>query len=123
MGCLGAYGAPVDPNTVLGGFQGVNYSQASAFVVNFPVTNFVNDSSEQVAAAVAWEEAFIRLAKVTDTTSPRRAQGGGTFEYVQGGGECDAINNSNENSEIRWLVFLGFLGPFRFVSACCNSFL
>ncbi|KAH7388448.1 hypothetical protein KP509_16G076200 [Ceratopteris richardii] len=61
--CLSAYQAPVDPSTVLGGFTGSNYSQATAFVVTYPVSNIVNKTAGSNQAAVAWEDAYITLAK------------------------------------------------------------
>ncbi|XP_019088059.1 PREDICTED: Niemann-Pick C1 protein-like [Camelina sativa] len=59
--CLSAFKAPVDPSAVLGGFSGNNYSEATAFVVTYPVNNAIGDSSNE--RAVAWEKSFIQLAK------------------------------------------------------------
>ncbi|CAN8276827.1 unnamed protein product [Cochlearia groenlandica] len=59
--CLSAFQGPVDPSAVLGGFPGNNYSEATAFVVTYPVNNAIGDSSN--ARAVAWEKSFIQLAK------------------------------------------------------------
>ncbi|KAL2936836.1 NPC intracellular cholesterol transporter 1-like protein 1b [Bienertia sinuspersici] len=61
--CLSAFKAPLDPSTALGGFSGNNFSEASAFVVTYPVTNMVDESSDANAKAVEWERAFIKLAK------------------------------------------------------------
>lgn len=61
--CLSAYQAPVDPSTVLGGFTGTNYSQATALVVTYPVNNAVHKAVESNQAAIAWEEAYVTLAK------------------------------------------------------------
>ncbi|KAL2621017.1 hypothetical protein R1flu_001222 [Riccia fluitans] len=61
--CLGAFEGPVEPGTVLGGFTGNNYTQATAFIVTYPVQNFVGDSADINEKAVAWEEAFIRLVE------------------------------------------------------------
>ncbi|KAL0798721.1 hypothetical protein Bca101_053896 [Brassica carinata] len=61
--CLSAFQAPVDPSAVLGGFSGSNYSEATAFVVTYPVNNMVGDSSNENARAIAWEKSFIKLAK------------------------------------------------------------
>ncbi|PKA60101.1 hypothetical protein AXF42_Ash009785 [Apostasia shenzhenica] len=61
--CRSAFQAPLDPSTVLGGFSGNNYSEASAFIVTYPVNNEVNDSSDENGKAVAWERDFIRLVK------------------------------------------------------------
>ncbi|XP_013629550.1 PREDICTED: Niemann-Pick C1 protein [Brassica oleracea var. oleracea] len=61
--CLSAFQAPVDPSAVLGGFSGSNYSEATAFVITYPVNNIVGDSSNENARAIAWEKSFIQLAK------------------------------------------------------------
>lgn len=38
--------------------------QASAFIITYPVNNAVDSESNESKKAVAWERAFIRLAKV-----------------------------------------------------------
>ncbi|XP_058098545.1 uncharacterized protein LOC131243314 isoform X2 [Magnolia sinica] len=61
--CLSAFQAPVDPSTALGGFSGSNYSEASAFVITYPVNNEVDKTGKENGKAVAWEKAFIHLVK------------------------------------------------------------
>ncbi|KAL5778365.1 hypothetical protein ACOSP7_011291 [Xanthoceras sorbifolium] len=61
--CLSAFKAPLDPSTALGGFSGSNYSEASAFVVTYPVDNAIVREGNETEKAVAWEKAFIQLAK------------------------------------------------------------
>ncbi|KAJ8762195.1 hypothetical protein K2173_007350 [Erythroxylum novogranatense] len=61
--CLSAFKGPLDPSTALGGFSGNNYSEASAFIVTYPVNNVMDGEGNQTAIAAAWEEAFIQLAK------------------------------------------------------------
>ncbi|KNA12261.1 hypothetical protein SOVF_127560 [Spinacia oleracea] len=61
--CLSAFKGPLDPSTALGGFSGNNFSEATAFVVTYPVTNTVAESSDANEKAVEWERAFIKLAK------------------------------------------------------------
>ncbi|KAL0904906.1 hypothetical protein M5K25_027069 [Dendrobium thyrsiflorum] len=61
--CRSAFQAPLDPGTVLGGFSGSNYSDASAFIITYPVNNEAGDTGYQNGKAVAWERAFIRLVK------------------------------------------------------------
>ena len=38
--------------------------QASAFIVTYPVDNAVDNKGNRTERAVAWEKAFIQLAKV-----------------------------------------------------------
>ncbi|KAG6434864.1 hypothetical protein SASPL_106508 [Salvia splendens] len=61
--CASAFKAPLDPSTALGGFSGNNYSEASAFIVTYPVNNEVNKDGNATKRAEAWEKAFIQLAK------------------------------------------------------------
>ncbi|KAM7479507.1 hypothetical protein LguiA_027720 [Lonicera macranthoides] len=61
--CLSAFQAPLDPSTALGGFPGNNYSEASAFIVTYPVNNAVSEVGDENGKAVAWEKAFIQLVK------------------------------------------------------------
>lgn len=59
--CLSAFGGPVDPTTILGGFSGNNYTEATAFVITYPVVNSISEAGN--AAAVAWEKEFLRLVE------------------------------------------------------------
>lgn len=61
--CMSAFKAPLDPSTALGGFSGNNYSEASAFIVTYPVNNAVDKKGNDSEKAVAWEKAFIQMAK------------------------------------------------------------
>ncbi|XP_075511720.1 uncharacterized protein LOC142547346 [Primulina tabacum] len=61
--CLSAFKAPLDPSTSLGGFSGSNFSEASAFIVTYPVNNAIDKEGNDTKRAVAWEKAFIQLAK------------------------------------------------------------
>ncbi|KAE8680372.1 V-type proton ATPase subunit B2 [Hibiscus syriacus] len=61
--CMSAFKAPVDPSTVLGGFSGSNYTEASAFIVTYPVDNALDKEGNATQKAVAWEKAFVQLAK------------------------------------------------------------
>ncbi|OMO50471.1 Patched [Corchorus capsularis] len=61
--CMSAFKAPLDPSTVLGGFSGSNYTEASAFIVTYPVNNAIESEGNKTEKAVAWEKAFIQLAK------------------------------------------------------------
>lgn len=38
--------------------------QATAFIITYPVTNAVDKEGNETKKAVAWEKAFIQLAKV-----------------------------------------------------------
>ncbi|KAG5030500.1 hypothetical protein JHK85_014482 [Glycine max] len=61
--CMSAFKAPLDPSTVLGGFSGNDYSEASAFIVTYPVNNAINKEGNGTRKAVAWEKTFIQLVK------------------------------------------------------------
>ncbi|CBI40718.3 unnamed protein product, partial [Vitis vinifera] len=61
--CMSAFKAPLDPSTALGGFSGNNYSEASAFIVTYPVNNAIDKEGNETGKAVAWEKAFIQIVK------------------------------------------------------------
>ncbi|KAL2538045.1 Patched family protein [Forsythia ovata] len=61
--CLSAFKAPLDPSTALGGFSANNYLEASAFIVTYPVNNAIDKEGNDTKRALAWEKAFIQLAK------------------------------------------------------------
>ncbi|KAG6699624.1 hypothetical protein I3842_08G075600 [Carya illinoinensis] len=61
--CMSAFKAPLDPSTALGGFPSNNYSDASAFVITYPVNNAFDKEGNETQRAVAWEKAFIQLVK------------------------------------------------------------
>ncbi|XP_047170298.1 LOW QUALITY PROTEIN: NPC intracellular cholesterol transporter 1 [Vigna umbellata] len=61
--CFSAFKAPLEPTTALGGFSGNNYSEASAFVITYPVNNAITKVGDENGKAIAWEKAFIQLAK------------------------------------------------------------
>lgn len=61
--CLSTFQSPVDPSTILGGFPGSNFTEASAFVITYPVNNKVQTTGKENGKAMAWERAFINLVK------------------------------------------------------------
>ncbi|PWA80102.1 patched family protein [Artemisia annua] len=61
--CMSAFKGPLDPSTALGGFSGNNYSEASAFIITYPVNNVIDRESNETKRAVAWEKAFIQLVQ------------------------------------------------------------
>ncbi|XP_070671458.1 uncharacterized protein [Malus domestica] len=61
--CMSAFKGPLDPSTALGSFSGKNYSEASAFLETYPVNNALSNDGNEIERAVAWEKAFIELAK------------------------------------------------------------
>ncbi|XP_034681127.1 NPC intracellular cholesterol transporter 1 [Vitis riparia] len=61
--CMSAFKAPLDPSTALGGFSGNNYTEASAFIVTYPVNNAIGGAGNENGKAVAWEKAFVQLVK------------------------------------------------------------
>uniref|UniRef100_A0A453CMN3 SSD domain-containing protein n=1 Tax=Aegilops tauschii subsp. strangulata TaxID=200361 RepID=A0A453CMN3_AEGTS len=61
--CLSTFQSPIDPSTILGGFPGSNFTEASAFVITYPVNNKVETTGQENAKAMAWERAYINLVK------------------------------------------------------------
>ncbi|KAL1279958.1 hypothetical protein QQF64_014558 [Cirrhinus molitorella] len=60
--CMGTFGGPVFPWLALGGYEGTAYNNATALVITFPVTNYLNDT-EKLGKALAWEKVFIEFVK------------------------------------------------------------
>ncbi|QCE01895.1 Niemann-Pick C1 protein [Vigna unguiculata] len=67
--CFSAFKAPLEPTVALGGFSRNNYSEASAFVITYPVNNAIMKVGDENGKAIAWEKAFIQLAKLICTES------------------------------------------------------
>lgn len=61
MSCLADYGAPAFPWVVLGGYDGMNYQNATAFVITFVVNNHLDETKNKKAEA--WEAEFIKFMK------------------------------------------------------------
>jgi Niemann-Pick C1 protein len=61
--CLSTFQSPIDPSTILGGFSGSNFPEASALVITYPVNNKVETTGQENGKSVAWERAFIKLVK------------------------------------------------------------
>uniref|UniRef100_A0A0D9ZP99 SSD domain-containing protein n=1 Tax=Oryza glumipatula TaxID=40148 RepID=A0A0D9ZP99_9ORYZ len=61
--CLSTFQSPIDPSTILGGFPGNNFTEASAFVITYPVNNKVETTGQENGKAVAWERAYVNLVK------------------------------------------------------------
>ncbi|XP_054787457.1 uncharacterized protein LOC129293484 [Prosopis cineraria] len=61
--CFSAFKAPLDPTTALGGFSANNFSEASAFVITYPVNNAIAEIGDENGKAIEWEKAFIQLAE------------------------------------------------------------
>ena len=59
--CLGEDGVPVNPNIILGGFNGTEYNMANAMIITFVVSNHIDESKN--AKAEAWEKGFIEYMK------------------------------------------------------------
>ncbi|XP_056599830.1 NPC intracellular cholesterol transporter 1 [Triplophysa dalaica] len=60
--CMGTFGGPVFPWLALGGYEGTEYKNATALVITFPVTNYLNDT-DKIGKALAWEKEFINFVK------------------------------------------------------------
>ncbi|KAF5803944.1 putative protein patched/dispatched [Helianthus annuus] len=61
--CMSAFKGPLEPSTALGGFSGNNYSEASAFIITYPVNNAIDKEGNKTKRAVTWEKAFIQLVE------------------------------------------------------------
>ncbi|CAN8097870.1 unnamed protein product [Discula destructiva] len=57
--CRPAYGQPLEPEMILGGYSGIeNITSASAMTVTWVVNNYADEDSREVARAMDWEQAL-----------------------------------------------------------------
>ncbi|XP_022747647.1 Niemann-Pick C1 protein-like isoform X2 [Durio zibethinus] len=106
--CMSAFKAPLDPSTVLGGFSGSNYSEASAFIVTYPVNNALDKEGNETQKAVAWEKAFIQLAK--DELLPMVQSKNLTFSFSSESSIEEELKRESTADAITILVLLGLSG-------------
>ncbi|XP_038051413.1 NPC intracellular cholesterol transporter 1-like [Patiria miniata] len=63
--CLGTYGGPIFPWTVLGNYDGIAYNNATSLSITFPVNNYkVGDP--RLKPAKLWEKEFLEFMKNYD---------------------------------------------------------
>ncbi|KAL4577090.1 hypothetical protein LXL04_013192 [Taraxacum kok-saghyz] len=62
--CMSAFRGPLAPNTALGCFSSSDYSEASTFIITYPVSNVIDKESNETKRAITWEKAFIKLVQV-----------------------------------------------------------
>lgn len=67
MSCLSDYGAPAFPWVIMGGYDGENYQNATAFVITFVVNNHLDEKLN--GKAEAWEAEFIKFMKSYKNTN------------------------------------------------------
>ncbi|XP_048195305.1 NPC1-like intracellular cholesterol transporter 1 isoform X1 [Perognathus longimembris pacificus] len=59
LSCIADYGAPVFPFLAVGGYQGMDYSEAEALVMTFSLNNYPAEDP-RLAQVKLWEEAFLK---------------------------------------------------------------
>ncbi|XP_034038558.1 NPC intracellular cholesterol transporter 1 [Thalassophryne amazonica] len=104
--CLGTFGGPVFPWLVLGGYDGINYNNATALVITFPVNNYLNDSVK-LGKALAWEDEFINFMK--NYNNPNLTIAFSAERSIE-----DEINRES-NSDIKTIV-LSYIIMFVYIS-------
>ncbi|KAH1062993.1 hypothetical protein GYH30_005774 [Glycine max] len=106
--CFSAFKAPLEPTTALGGFSGNNYSEASAFVITYPVNNAITKVGGENGKAIAWEKAFIQLAK--DELLPMVQSSNLTLSFSTESSIEEELKRESTADVITILVLLGLLG-------------
>lgn len=61
LSCISLYNTPVYPETVLGGYEGSNYSDSSLLFVTFAIKK--NLSEVELEKAKAWQTAFVKYVQ------------------------------------------------------------
>eukprot|EP01135_Chromosphaera_perkinsii_P007641 Nk52_evm97s914 gene=Nk52_evmTU97s914 len=59
--CFGSFGGPSNPNLIVGGFNGTDYTSAKALIVTYVVNNHI--SNEKNEKAKAWEKVYVEFLK------------------------------------------------------------
>ncbi|KVI07692.1 Patched, partial [Cynara cardunculus var. scolymus] len=106
--CMSAFKGPLEPSTALGGFSGNNYSEASAFIITYPVNNMIDKESNETKRAVAWEKAFIQL--VEDELLPMLESKNLTLSYSSESSIEEELKRESSADAITILVLLGLSG-------------
>ncbi|XP_053383047.1 NPC intracellular cholesterol transporter 1-like [Mercenaria mercenaria] len=111
MTCLGAYGGPAFPWVVLGGYDELNYQNATAFVITFVVNNHVNEEDNRKAEA--WEAEFIKFIK--NYKNPNMTISFSAERSIQD--ELDRESRSDV-----WTIVLSYLIMFGYITIALGQF-
>ncbi|KAI3725546.1 hypothetical protein L1987_65336 [Smallanthus sonchifolius] len=110
--CMSAFKGPLEPSTSLGGFSGNNYSEASAFIITYPVNNANDKESNETKKAVAWEKAFIQL--VEDELLPMVESKNLTLSYSSESSIEEELKR--ESSADAVTILISYLVMFAYIS-------
>ena len=61
--CLSAFGGPIQPFMVVGGYQEENYLSSNAIVITYVINNYKSQNREPIMKAMAWEAEVLLLLK------------------------------------------------------------
>ncbi|KAI3517965.1 hypothetical protein L1887_06233 [Cichorium endivia] len=110
--CMSAFKGPLEPSTALGGFSGGNYSEASAFIITYPVNNVIDKESNETKRAIAWEKAFIKL--VEDELLPMVASKNLTLSYSSESSIEEELKRESTADAIT--ILISYLVMFAYIS-------
>ncbi|EPS73141.1 hypothetical protein M569_01615, partial [Genlisea aurea] len=110
--CASTFKAPVDPSTALGGYAGNNYSEATAFVVTYLVNNEADKEGNYTKRAIAWERAFVQLAK--DEISPLVRSGNLTVTFSTESSIEDELKRESTADVIT--ILISYVVMFAYIS-------
>ncbi|KQJ84058.1 hypothetical protein BRADI_5g18407v3 [Brachypodium distachyon] len=110
--CLSTFQSPIDPSTILGGFPGSNFSEASAFIITYPVNNKVETTGQENGKAVAWERAYINLVK--DEILPMVLAQNLTLSFSSESSIQDELNRESTADAIT--IVISYIVMFAYIS-------
>lgn len=110
--CMSAFKGPLEPSTALGGFSSNNYSEASAFIITYPVNNMIDKESNETKRAVAWEKAFIQL--VEDELLPMLESKNLTLSYSSESSIEEELKRESSADAIT--ILISYLVMFAYIS-------
>ena len=118
--CMGTFGGPVNPNVVLGGFQGSSYKDASTVIITFVVNNHKDKS--KLGKALAWEKAFVEFMK-NYVKNPKNADL--TISFTSERSIEDELNRESNTDVVT--ILLSYMIMFAYISlslgevkSCCS---
>ncbi|XP_063417438.1 NPC intracellular cholesterol transporter 1-like [Mytilus trossulus] len=112
ISCLATNSAPIFPWVAMGGYDGLNYQDSTAFVITILVNNHLKDEDNE--KAMAWEKVLIDFMK-TRQNGPNMTIAFNTERSIE-----DEINR--ESSSDIWTVLASYLIMFGYITLTLGQY-
>ncbi|KAL5014594.1 hypothetical protein ScPMuIL_008864 [Solemya velum] len=111
MPCLAESGQPIFPWIIFGGYDGKNYSNATALVMTFVVNNHVDDKLN--GKAKAWEGVFLNF--IRNFSSPNM-----TIAYMAERSIQDELDRESQSDVVT--ILISYMIMFAYISIALGKF-